>query len=144
MEKKHTALIALVVVGVVAFLAWPHARWFVYGMRVNEVMLALPRFATAENVLALPDDLKAAAKDYPGLDPKDIKVSLKLEARAQAGVVVFYFLVAEVSSGSFSHTQERRIETGIDHAFLDALYEGGVNITKAESALDEDEDFEQE
>ncbi len=140
MEKKHTALVALVIVGVVAFLAWPHARWFVYGMRVNEVVLALPRYATAEEVLALPDQLKAATKDYPGLDPEDVKVTLTLEARVQAGTVVFYYVVAEVRSGQFSHKKERRIETGINHVFLDVLYEGGVDLTKAGQAGEDEDD----
>jgi hypothetical protein len=134
MEKKHAAVV-LVVLGVIAGLAFRPAQWGLFTFRARDAVAAVGRFPTAEGILRLPADLRAVAERHK-LDPAALEVRLALEARAMGPVLMHFVTVdarAHGRSWSYEGAQGRghRIESAVDDAMLRALEEGGVDISRA-------------
>jgi hypothetical protein len=135
MEKKHVLLAGVVVVAIVGALVFPSARWGVFTFKATEVVNKVGREPTAEQVLALPDALRAEAKKV-WLDPAGLKVDLSLERRSMAGVTAFVYLDVHLAAGgretevTIDGQRGRRIETVITPDLLDRLAEGGVDVSR--------------
>jgi hypothetical protein len=132
-EKKHIALIWLAVLAIAAAVAYPWARWGMFCMKATETVQKLDRFATADQVLALPAALRADAQHYH-LDPAALKIELVLEERDMMGALTFWFVVAKISDGSRTFKAEDRIETSIDDDFAGRLRDGGLTVEKLRKA----------
>lgn len=134
MEKKHV-LAGVAVVAVVGALAFPWAAWGLFTLKARGTIEKLGRFPAAAQILALPDGLAADAAKYK-IDPSKLKVQLGLEERAMMGAVSFTYLTIDVTDGerTFSYSvgsqKGHRIETPHSAGLLEALEEGGVDLSK--------------
>jgi hypothetical protein len=130
-DKKHVALIWVAIIGVIAFFAFPPARWGLFSMRVNEITQKLPEEPTAEQVKTLRADLQQAARQYK-LDPAKLQFGLTLEEHDMMGAAVFWYVTATVSDGAGKTTKsERKLKTvTIDDAFEQTMTDAGIPVTR--------------
>lgn len=137
MEKKHVLAGMGVVLLVVGALLWPSVRWMAFGIQAASPVEKLGRFPEAPQILALPEQLREVARKVK-MDPAKLTVRLGLEERGVMGGIVFTYVLVECSDGertwAYSSGSERgrRIETSLTGDFLNALREGGVDLSKME------------
>jgi hypothetical protein len=138
MEKKHFAVIAVVVV--IGALVFGPARWFLFTLRARDDVQKLGRFPQASEILALPTALRETARRHK-LDPAQLQVRLAVEVRGMMGSgIPFTYVLVECTDGSrrwsYSVGSEKghRIESSHSAEFLDALKAGGVDLSKMQEA----------
>lgn len=131
MERKHVLGGLAAATLVIGLIAYPKAKWGIYAMAVDETVLKLPRFATAEQVLTLDDQLLDVAAQRYGYDKAALQVALSFEAKDMGPGGVWWYVQAVVKKGSSEiKATPRRVEGGIPPEYLQALEEGGVTVRR--------------
>lgn len=127
MEKKHAAWAGVVVVIIAAVIGWPHLSWFRFRLEANGAIgdKKLGRFPSPDQIKAFPGVLKGLAKEK-GFD--DLSVKLSLFEEKQAGTVTWWFLRANLSSGSHKLVIQRRVESKFGDGDLEDMKESGVEV----------------
>jgi hypothetical protein len=110
LEKKIKPLIIVAVLAVVGYIGFTQVMSLLFYMDLNERMKNFPRFATPDDVLALPNQMKdAATKRHLAVDK--MTTTITIEGRVIQGDVLFFFVVAHAEIGSKKYTDEARIES---------------------------------
>lgn len=140
MEKKHVLMGMAVALLIVGALAYPSARWFLVTLGARTPVEKLGRFPDATQILGLREAIREVGRKYK-LDPAKLQVNLAVEVRGMMGSgIPFTYVLVDCTDGertwSYRMGSERghRIETSHSSEFLDALREGGVDLSKMESA----------
>jgi hypothetical protein len=99
-QKKIIILVILAVLGVAGFFGWKFLSFHVlFEMRLQEVFeKKVTRFPSVEQLKALPDSVKEAAREAH-VNDEGMTTTLKLQGR-QMGPVVMWFLIARIEDSS--------------------------------------------